>query len=462
MADELFKASDKDWQTVKELAATPGACYARTILELSDHAKSLQAQLRHLAWQQTEFVKAIKPDSTSFPLASKPGAPLPVAVPSDEELWNLQREARNKLKPDTFWPEWPSDPNAAFLLLPAIDGHRALFNHGVEYGRAAALDEQEAAGDPTPEPNPENDGWWTVVVPWLRESFKQAIIDSPICTDHTDTVAEDLVNRLIEAVLTQQETYKSTAQIKWKGTAAAPSDEELWELRRNTMLNVDEATVMVVLPWEQGTSCFLAHANITANRSLYDLGCSHGYRNCLASSTAIVTRFPSRSLQEQWRQEAPVCRDAGVTREHWLMSRTVQWMAARNEMNPPVTPAQETLSANGVFRGHSGLEGLVNADTFWEKQPYGTRLYYGDGAMDYLHRDVLRSTIKLIERNCVSPPTPKPIPNPATREITQIAAGTDGDNYPKVVWALCSDRTLWSYIGHPQYRWERHPDIPTD
>ena len=51
---------------------------------------------------------------------------------------------------------------------------------------------------------------------------------------------------------------------------------------------------------------------------------------------------------------------------------------------------------------------------------------------------------------------------PATRKIIQIAGGTDGEDYPKVVWALCSDGTLWSYIGHPQYNWERQLDIPTD
>jgi hypothetical protein len=61
-----------------------------------------------------------------------------------------------------------------------------------------------------------------------------------------------------------------------------------------------------------------------------------------------------------------------------------------------------------------------------------------------------------------SPVTASDEPTPATRKITQIAGGTDGDDYPKVVWALCSDGTLWSYIGHPQYSWERQLDIPGD
>lgn len=43
------------------------------------------------------------------------------------------------------------------------------------------------------------------------------------------------------------------------------------------------------------------------------------------------------------------------------------------------------LSKQGVFAGHRGLEGLADAAEFWERQAYGTRLYYGDGGMDYLH-----------------------------------------------------------------------------
>jgi hypothetical protein len=78
----------------------------------------------------------------------------------------------------------------------------------------------------------------------------------------------------------------------------------------------------------------------------------------------------------------------------------------------PVTSVQEALSVNGVFLGQNGLEGLADADSFWEDRPYGTRLYYDDGSMDYLHRDVLRSAIKLIEQNCATRPTHKPAPTP--------------------------------------------------
>jgi hypothetical protein len=57
------------------------------------------------------------------------------------------------------------------------------------------------------------------------------------------------------------------------------------------------------------------------------------------------------------------------------------------------------LAAAGVFKGHQGLVGLLKADEFWEQQPYGTRLYYGDGITDYLHRDVLRAAVKLLAAN---------------------------------------------------------------
>ncbi len=54
------------------------------------------------------------------------------------------------------------------------------------------------------------------------------------------------------------------------------------------------------------------------------------------------------------------------------------------------------LAKAGVFKGFEGLEGLANAKEFWERQHYGTRLYYGAGIADYLHRDVLATAIKLL------------------------------------------------------------------
>lgn len=84
---------------------------------------------------------------------------------------------------------------------------------------------------------------------------------------------------------------------------------------------------------------------------------------------------------------------------------------------------QEILRASGVFKGEHGLEGFANADGFWENQPYGTRLYYGDGGLDYLHRDVLRSAISLIKQLGGAPanPAPPPAPSAPATLVQQLA-----------------------------------------
>ena len=64
---------------------------------------------------------------------------------------------------------------------------------------------------------------------------------------------------------------------------------------------------------------------------------------------------------------------------------------------PVGASAATVLCADGIFKGAHGLEGLLNADAFWEQQPYGTRLYYGEGLTDYLHRDVLRAAVQLLK-----------------------------------------------------------------
>lgn len=62
--------------------------------------------------------------------------------------------------------------------------------------------------------------------------------------------------------------------------------------------------------------------------------------------------------------------------------------------HPATTEA--ILSNAGVFKGAHGLEGLANSQEFWDDKPYGKRLYYGQGGMDYLHRDVLQSAVKTL------------------------------------------------------------------
>jgi hypothetical protein len=61
------------------------------------------------------------------------------------------------------------------------------------------------------------------------------------------------------------------------------------------------------------------------------------------------------------------------------------------------------LTEAGVFKGAHGLRGLLNARDFWDRQPYGTRLYYGDGGADYLHRDVLRAAVELLDKPASAP-----------------------------------------------------------
>ncbi len=59
--------------------------------------------------------------------------------------------------------------------------------------------------------------------------------------------------------------------------------------------------------------------------------------------------------------------------------------------------AEQQLAKQGVFKGHEGLRGLAEADEFWSEQPYGTRLYYGPGGFDYLHRSVLTAVVKALD-----------------------------------------------------------------
>lgn len=59
----------------------------------------------------------------------------------------------------------------------------------------------------------------------------------------------------------------------------------------------------------------------------------------------------------------------------------------------------KALSEQGVFKGFEGLIGLAECQEFWDQQMYGTRLYYGPGITQYLHRSVLRAAIKALVNN---------------------------------------------------------------
>lgn len=73
------------------------------------------------------------------------------------------------------------------------------------------------------------------------------------------------------------------------------------------------------------------------------------------------------------------------------------------------------LANVGVFKGFEGLEGLANAKDFWNALPYGTRLYYGDGIADYLHRDVLGAAVQVLA-------TPDPLEELPARIVAMCKA----------------------------------------
>lgn len=63
----------------------------------------------------------------------------------------------------------------------------------------------------------------------------------------------------------------------------------------------------------------------------------------------------------------------------------------------PAEKAEIKLQKAGVFKGANGLRRLAEADGFWEDQPYGTRLYFNGGISDYLHRDVIRAAVRILD-----------------------------------------------------------------
>jgi len=62
-----------------------------------------------------------------------------------------------------------------------------------------------------------------------------------------------------------------------------------------------------------------------------------------------------------------------------------------------MSEVQRKLAAAGVFAGLSGLEIFLEAGDFWQELPYGTRLYFGPGGGQYLHRSVLRAAVELLK-----------------------------------------------------------------
>lgn len=57
---------------------------------------------------------------------------------------------------------------------------------------------------------------------------------------------------------------------------------------------------------------------------------------------------------------------------------------------------REALENSGVFKNADALVRFCEADEYWERLPYGKRLYFGEGPADYLHRDVLRAALNAL------------------------------------------------------------------
>lgn len=79
--------------------------------------------------------------------------------------------------------------------------------------------------------------------------------------------------------------------------------------------------------------------------------------------------------------------------------------------------AERVLRSYGVYAGYHGLRGLLNADAFWDEQPYGTRLYYGGGNTDYLQRGVLRSAVEALDAAPLQEGALPALPVPFTAQV---------------------------------------------
>lgn len=100
-----------------------------------------------------------------------------------------------------------------------------------------------------------------------------------------------------------------------------------------------------------------------------------------------VLRRRYKSLKEEGYNE-DFCR---------ALTRAAEALERCGHETPSPQTAEQRLCAAGVFKGMEGLRGLLNATEFWERQPYGTRLYYGDGGLQYLHRHVLEAAVDILD-----------------------------------------------------------------
>jgi hypothetical protein len=129
---EQFKAEEEDWQRVEAEAIIHPI--PSTLCELRDRVAALEA-------------KRAPGESP----ATAPAAPA-AAVPSDQELWEVQLKVKSQSRPHIGWQVWSPESE------PLIAAHRALYDrgydHGYQHGLAAGRAEQQATTEATPEPSP--------------------------------------------------------------------------------------------------------------------------------------------------------------------------------------------------------------------------------------------------------------------------------------------------------------------
>jgi hypothetical protein len=168
---EQFKASEEDWQLIEKWLDLPHANLTRAVVELRDRVAALEAAPDRVL-VRNQIGEYVKPRTPLFSYSTGEARPLeecgkdhavlaqaaapPAAVPSDEDLWELAREAKKQVTPHFNWSTWdePHGPDFGHF----VAAHRALHDCGFQHGLAAGRAEQ--GGTPEPEPNqaPAGDG----------------------------------------------------------------------------------------------------------------------------------------------------------------------------------------------------------------------------------------------------------------------------------------------------------------
>jgi hypothetical protein len=134
---EQFKASEEDWQQIELLSKERFGVAFVGLCDLRDRVAALEAK-----------------QAPGESPATAPAAPV-VAVPSDQELWEVQLKVKSQSRPHIGWQVWSPESE------PLIAAHRALYDHGYDHGyqqglaagRAEQGSSQGILDDSTPEPS---------------------------------------------------------------------------------------------------------------------------------------------------------------------------------------------------------------------------------------------------------------------------------------------------------------------